>query len=380
MCDLETARSNLPRTFAAYERWRDAGLHKGAQIYIRFEDYDWADVALGEARDGQPMRRETPMIWLSASKPIAAVALAILWERGDLDLDDPIDLFVKEFGEKGKQDITLRHVLTHTGGFRLLNLGWPQATWEEVIERICNARPEPNWIVGETAGYHLASSWFMLGEVIRRIDGRPYGQFVREEIFERICMENSWVGMPEEVFDKKQNEIGILYNTESSKAESFPWHKRLYMTRTNPGANGCGPICELAYFYRMLAGRGHLWGKDILKAPTVEALTGLHRVGTYDKTFKTVLDWGLGFIINSQQYAGSGDDDPIVPYGYGRYASRRTFGHSGRRSSTAFYDPEHDLVVAFVVNGLPDEESHNRRTRDIVEAIYQDFGIAPRDD
>jgi CubicO group peptidase (beta-lactamase class C family) len=84
------------------------------------------------------------------------------------------------------------------------------------------------------------------------------------------------------------------------------------------------------------------------------------------------MDWGLGFIPNPAIYG-----DPDMPYAYGRHASRRAFGHSGYRSSTAFADPEHGLVVALAVNGTPSDEAHARRFRAILEAIYEDVGLAP---
>ena len=80
------------------------------------------------------------------------------------------------------------------------------------------------------------------------------------------------------------------------------------------------------------------------------------------------MDWGLGLIPDSKQY---GDD---VPYAYGRLCSRRTFGHSGYRSSTAFADPEHGLAVALAFNGLPADADHEARIRAVVEGIYGDSG------
>jgi CubicO group peptidase (beta-lactamase class C family) len=372
----------LPLTVEAYQRWRSEGLHSGGQFFVAKDGQIVADFALGEARAGVPMTVETPMIWLSATKPIAAVALAQLWERGLLEWDDPIARFVPEFGQRAKERITLRHALTHTGGFRLLNLGWPQASWEEVVDRICQAKPEPRWTLGETAGYHLASSWFMLGEVLRRVDGRRFEDYVRQEILEPLGMPGSRIGMSLEEAEAIQETVGVLHNTESRVATAFPWHKAPYLAHCNPGANGCGPIRELGRFYQMLLARGSLAGESgerrrILSPQSVEALTAPHRVGLYDKTFRAVLHWGLGFIVNAQPLVPEGDSETILPYGYGRLASRRTFGHSGRRSSTAFADPEHQLAVAFIVNGLPDEESHNRRTQDLTEAIYRDLGLAP---
>ena len=48
-----------------------------------------------------------------------------------------------EFAQKGKEGVTLRHVLTHTGGIRMLSVGWPEASWDEVLDTICRAKPEP---------------------------------------------------------------------------------------------------------------------------------------------------------------------------------------------------------------------------------------------
>jgi CubicO group peptidase (beta-lactamase class C family) len=99
-------------------------------------------------------------------------------------------------------------------------------------------------------------------------------------------------------------------------------------------------------------------------------MTGHHRVGVFDKTFKHVVDWGLGFVLQSNQY---GVD--TVPYNYGPHASPRTFGHSGSRSSVGFCDPEHGLVVACIFNGAPAEQQHNPRMRAVTTAIYEELGL-----
>jgi CubicO group peptidase (beta-lactamase class C family) len=120
----------------------------------------------------------------------------------------------------------------------------------------------------------------------------------------------------------------------------------------------------------LLAGGETPGGRRILRPETIHALTSRQRVGMYDQTFKHVIDWGLGFIVNSNRY---GID--TVPYGFGRYAGESTFGHNGFQSSTAFADPEHQLVVAVVCNGACGDAAHDRRMRAIDAAIYQDLGL-----
>jgi CubicO group peptidase (beta-lactamase class C family) len=139
----------------------------------------------------------------------------------------------------------------------------------------------------------------------------------------------------------------------------------------SPGGNGCGPVGQLARIYRMLAAGGAIDGRRILRPQTVEALVARHRVGMLDATFRTKLDWGLGFIVNSAHYG-----DPAVPYGYGPHAGPRTWGHSGARSSTAFHDPDAGLTVALAVNGMPDDQTHRLRFERLATAIYQDLHLA----
>ncbi len=117
---------------------------------------------------------------------------------------------------------------------------------------------------------------------------------------------------------------------------------------------------------------GGTWNdRRILSTPAVEALTTPNRVGMHDHTFDHVLDWGLGFICNSNRY---GPD--TVPYGYGPHASRRAFGHSGYRSVVAFADPEHRLAVALAFNGTPSNEAHEARIRAVLAGLYEDLGLA----
>jgi CubicO group peptidase (beta-lactamase class C family) len=234
-------------------------------------------------------------------------------------------------------------------------------------------KPEPRWVPGQKAGYHQASSWFILGEVIGRVDGRPFSAFVREEIFEPLGMTDCWIGMPPERyrFYKESGRIGALWNTEASPPSPHGWDSEARCARPHPGGNGYGPVRELGRFYEMLLGRGTLAGRRILSPQTVEALTARHRTGKVDATFKHVLDWGLGFILNSVQYGAE-----TVPYGYGHHASPRAFGHSGYRSSTGFADPESGLAVALVFNGTPANEAHERRIRAVVDAVFEDLGLA----
>ena len=364
--------TRLPRTLTEIDRTTTAGLQLGGQLYVSRGLEPIADLAFGEARPGESLDPGHLMLWLSATKPVAAIAIARLWENGLLDLDDRVAHHIPEFAAGGKEKVTIRHLLTHTGGLRMLNVGWPQEPTEAIVAKICARKLEPRWVPGEKAGYHLTSSWFILAELVRRLDGRAFQSYVRDEIFEPLGMVDSWIGMPRERFEAYGQRIAPTFNTEVDEPSSQGWESELRVTRPSPGGNGRGPMSELGRLYEALLNRGELDGFRLLSPQSVEALTTRQRVGLYDHTFKHMMDWGLGLIVNSLHY---GVD--TVPYGYGPHASRRTFGHSGYRSTVAFADPEHSLVVALAVNGTPTDAAHAARTGSLLGAIYEDLALAP---
>lgn len=361
--------SRLPRTLELLEAGRDR-LHLGGQLYVWLGGAPVADLAFGEARPGEPLERDALMLWLSSGKPVTAVAIARLWERGALRLDDPVARHIPEFGVGGKEGVTVRHLLTHTSGIRALGLGWPQRHWQQILRQICDRKLEPRWQPGRTAGYHLTSSWFVLGEIIQRSTGDAFPDHVRREIFEPLGMTDCWIGMPAEVYGEIAGRVAPMFDTSGEAPSPHDWTNEVQLTRPSPGANAVGPISQLARLYRMLLAGGELDGERLLTPQTVEAMTARQRVGLVDRTFRQVLDWGLGFVLDSTHYG-----ERMPAYGYGDHASSRTFGHSGYRSSTAFADPEAGLVVALAVNGTPAAPAHTERFHRLTTAIYEDLGL-----
>ena len=358
----------LPRTDAAITAGMRDGLHVGAQLYVSVNRQVVADVAFGEARRGVAMSSDTLMPWMSCSKPVGAVVLAQLRDRGVLDFDDRVAHHIPEFAANGKDAITLRHILTHTTGVQPPAPGWDERPWDEVIAAVCTAALRPDWPAGEKAGYSAATTWFILGEVVRRVDGRPYEQYVRDEIFEPLGMLDSWIGMPAERYRAYGDRIGLMPDTAKTPAVvPAPPADETAATQCRPGGGGRGPMRELARFYEMLLAGG----EEVLSIETVRELTARHRVGMFDNTFRHVIDWGLGFIVNSNRYG-----DQTVPYGFGRHASDAAYGHGGAQSSASFADPAHGLVVAIVWNGTPGEPKHQRRARETLTALYEDLGLA----
>lgn len=357
-------RQVLPRALAVIESGMEEGIHIGAQMYVSRYGKPVADFGVGASRKDVQMTPDTMMIWYSATKPVTAISVAQNWERGKFDLDDAVASYIPEFGVKGKDKITIRHILTHTGGFPRADKGKAFVLpWDSIIKLICDAELEEGWVPGQRAAYHGSASWFILGELIRRVDGRHFRDYVREEIFTRLGMDDCWVGLSPERLRAYGDRIGLMHLTRGGKLRQGPKDEHIEWVNNLciPGANGRGPMRQLGRFYEMLLLRGRRDDVRIVSPQAVEAFTSYHRVNMFDEAFKAVLPWGLGFNLDSIMY--------------GMYCSPRTFGHGGSLSSVAFCDPEHGLVAAMVFNGRPELQKHVLRLAKTSSAIYEDLGI-----
>ena len=345
------------------------GTQIGAQLYVSHAGCVVADLAIGDARAGVGMTSDTLMTWFSMTKAVTAVAVAQQWERGALDVDDPAARYLPELAAAGKGAVTIRHLLTHTAGLPNADAIRDGTPWRESradnLARIFAAPLE--YEPGTRAGYHAAAGMSLLGEIVARVSGVPYERYVREEIFLPLGMTDCWVGMPPEQYEAYGDRIGIMHVTASGSAEVLAGIDSVRATASPmPGANGRGPVRQLGRFYEMLLGRGTRDGVRILSPITVAAISARHRVGMVDETYGVVMDWGLGFVVDW--------------YATGRYSSPRAFGHGGHQSSVAFCDPERDLVVAVVCNGMPGRDRHQTRLDAISSAVYVDLGLARADD
>lgn len=355
------------RTIAAIHQGIAAGHHSAAQVYVSLRGSVLMDEAFADER-AHPFDRDSMLVWMSAGKPLAAVAMGQLVARGLASWDDPVIEYIAEFGQHGKAPIRIRHLLTHTAGFRGPMGSFEPGTWEDQIAKACALRLEPGWIPGQKAGYHPGSSWFILGELLRVIDGRPYDRYVREEIFLPLGQEHAWVGMNLRTYEAYGARLAPTHITDVAARNTVNKLNEPYaVTLPRPGANARGPIRSLGRVYEAVL--GWLQAESPMKA-IARDLVAHQRTGMMDHTFKCVLDWGLGFMLDSKQYADE------HPYGYGKHASPHTFGHSGNQCSCAFADPAHGLVVAWVCNGMPGDPVHDLRQRAINAAIYEDLGLA----
>lgn len=354
-------------TFASViEQGIDAGLHIGAQVSAVVDGQVVVDRAFGTAGSDVAMTEQPLALWLSAGKPVTAIAIMQCVDAGLLSLDDPVATHLPQFAAHGKERITIRHLLTHTAGLRLERFDETSDDWSQIIDAMCRARPEPRWQAGEKAGYHRAGTWYLLAEIVRSATGERFDRYVRQRLFEPMGMVDCWIGMPGDRID--QYTIAPMPTTNPGDVETgSPWTTSGQLARCKPASGLVGPANQIVRLYQMLLGGGQIDGQRMLSDQSVHAMTSRQRQGMKDHTFQAYVDWGLGLILDSKRYGRR-----RVPYGYGPRASDDTFGHGGNQSSVAFADPQHGLAAAIVFIGRPGERAHQQRLDDTLEALYAD--------
>ncbi|MCR9198188.1 MAG: beta-lactamase family protein [Planctomycetaceae bacterium] len=358
----------FPRLAAAIEQGVEKRLHTAVQVYVSLEGDILLDQGFGASLDARPIAADSIMLWRSAGKPVTAVAIMTLVERGELSLDSPLQQCLPEAAGPVGQ-LTLQDLLTHTSGLPLLNTGWPQSEWSDSLARILAAAPLDQTI----AAYQPQSTWFLLGEVLRRqLNVDSFDTALRQTVLAPFGMEDVWCGLPEATASALQHRLPDYYEREKGTLVASPYGGGRWLTTASPGGNLRGPVSQLGRFYEVLLQNGAgTDGRQLLQPATVQQMTQRHRTDRFDEVLQHVIDFGLGVIIDSGHH---GRD--TVPYGFSRYCSPRSFGHGGAQCSIGFCDPDRQLVVAWATNAFCGEGQHQRRNRAINEAIYEDLGLA----
>lgn len=389
--------TDLPRLHKAIEDGMASGLHIGAVVHVRRAGEVVADFAVGAASldPSSALRPDQKILWLSAGKPLTALAIGILSDRGQLRFQDPICEYIPDFAQHGKDAITIRHVLMQAHAYKPPRIDWPRLSRERIIEAICGAEMIRNGKPGEFAAYDPQTGWYLLSEIVARITGSPNHVFVKEELLAPLGCEDASIGMSADEWSAERDagQLVPLYDTTQSARERTnllkaapgdtaggtdavmprPWvgDDATRAEAHNPGGGSLGPARDLASIYQCLLNGGRAPdGTVILRESTVEEMTSRLRTGLKDHSFGQVVDWGLGFLVNSTRYGALAN-----PYGYGKHASDATFGHGGMQSSAGFADPENQLCGAIIFNGLPGEPKHQKRIDTAMTALYEDLAL-----
>lgn len=333
---------------------------RGAALCVQVAGETVVDIWAGMAgKDGlQPWHSDTIANLFSCTKPFAAVAALQLVGEGKLELDVPVVRYWPEFAMAGKHRITLRQLLSHQAGLPALRDMLPaEALYDWPAMTAALAAETPWWPLGEGHGYAPITYGWLIGELLRRVEGRGPGEVIVARTAKPLALDFH-IGLDDGEFERvanisrgkgnlgdaaAQRLLKVMMSEPTAMSTRSFTNPPSIMTSTNkpewrrmqqPAANGHGNARSLAGFYSgLLDGR-------LLESELLDEMTREHSIGL-DKTLLTSTRFGLGCMLDQPQLANA-------TYGLGP----RAFGHPGAGGSSGFADPERDLAFGFVTNNL----------------------------
>ncbi|KAM0294270.1 hypothetical protein HYE67_007929 [Fusarium culmorum] len=283
----------------------------GASITVNINDKVVVDIWGGhkDQERKEPWEENTIVNVFSSTKTVTSLAVLILVDRGMIDVNERVSKYWPEFGQNGKEDVLVRHLLSYASGVP----GWDEPlSMEDVYDLEKStpmlARQAPWWTPGTASGYHSLTYGHLLGELIRRVSGKSLREFVATEIagplgadFQIGASENTWdrvapIVPPEASgimadFDVKSVQGRTLLNPpiDPNYANSEGWRKAEI-----GAANGHANSRSLVRIMSAITLGGETAGKRILKEKTVKLIFEEQQSGE-DLVMKIPLRLGIGF-------------------------------------------------------------------------------------
>jgi CubicO group peptidase (beta-lactamase class C family) len=348
----------------------------------RFEDY----VGLQDLESAKPITADTIYRIYSMSKVVTCVAALMLYERGLFLLNDPLEEYLPEFKypkvyrmtEKGEKYITsatrsirIKDLFTMTSG--LTYEGDGNETEREVKkvmqllrrDNTFNVRKLSEALAKIPLAFDPGTEWRyglshdVLGALIEVLSGKTFGEFLSEEIFQPLSMNDTFFKIP----DEKKHRLCSLYvrNEEGSLLKNTRLDEQ-YQPGTLFESGGAGLLSTLSdysTFAHMLANGGELDGVRILGRKTVELMSTNHltsdQLSFYNWDYLAGYGYGLGVRTMKSPAAG------------GSNSSIGEFGWSGLAGTWVLIDPKEKLSAVYMQQMMPNLEAyHQPRLRNVI--------------
>ena len=383
---FERVREEFERNFA--ERGE-----LGAAVCVMIDGEPVVDLWGGVADRGteEPWTEPTTVVVFSSTKGMTALGAHILGDRGKLDFDAPVSRYWPEFAKGGKADVPVRMLLNHQAGLAAWRDDLPDGAlydWAFAVDRL--AEQEPYWEPGSQVGYHGITFGYLVGELVRRVDGRTIGKFLEEEVADPLGID-LWIGLPQERESQVAKTILFDFTGDTDSpfmqfVAAFPdsvtarlqlntggWlgSQELIDTRAShaaeiPAANGITNARGLATMYAPLSREGSLGDVRLVAQESIPRMRYVSSRTGRDAAALVSTAFSLGF-MKSWDNRNLGDGMSII---FGEDA----FGHAGLGGSIGFADPSCRLSFSYVMNRHGPGTGINARGQSLVDATYQILG------
>lgn len=279
----------------------------------------------------------------SLTKVVATTPVILrLCEEGYFRLDDALSRFIPEFGQGGKDKITLRHLLTHTSGLPDHIRFWEKGLFgDDIIADIC-ALPLGESVVGLKVVYSDLG-FIMMGELVRVLTGKTVAELAREIVFERLGMTETCfkpdpslrhrIAATEYRADLGKIMWGEVHDENALALGGVAGHAGLFST-----------VWDTCKYAAMWLGEGQLNGTRILSSSTVRTAIQEHAAAGERR--------GLGWMLKSPTFSSGGD-----------FISDRAYGHTGFTGTSLWCDPDAGVGIVLLTNRVHAGRASNAAIR-----------------
>jgi CubicO group peptidase (beta-lactamase class C family) len=342
----------------------------GARVAIILDGVTEVDLWAGHttAERDVAWSADTLVCCMSVSKGVTALAAHVLADRGLLDYDAPVAHYWPEFAANGKAEITVRDALSHRASLAIIDGAehGDALDWDLFTSKIANQAP--NWSPRSDETYHSVTYGFIVGEIVRRVDGRPIERFIHDELvgplgadFVLGCDGDDLARVAPQI-PNPDNELmngGLVNEQTAAMFRPMPGDPDYrfapgYLQMINPSGSGVSHALGLARMFAPLACGGEFNGHRLL-SPTTIAAACEEQWHHPDSLFGNDFRVTLGLLLH-------------IPFNY--FGREGNVGSAGAGGYTVFADPERHLSFAYTPNryttgfGLGDE------SRRLIDSLY----------
>lgn len=311
-----------------------SGRSLGQAVAVVVEGHIAAHLWCGHA---DPARRrawaaDTMVCLFSASKPLAALCVLKLLERGRVELDAPLARYWHEFAQGGKGAITVRHALAHLAGVPIAESAAANAVYDRAALARAIELQHPLWPAGSQLCFHSFTYGVLCGELIRRVDGRSLPRFFRDEFAQPFELDLAF-----ELDEREQRRCADMVLPEDNPLfrmmtdpsttlgrswRPMPWaelNSSRFRACDFPSIAGHGSALGLARLYGALACGGALGDRTMLDPDIVREM--LREQRHQDDAFMGApVRMGLGFMLHSEVFRFTGSVQSFAQPGLGGIA------------------------------------------------------------
>jgi len=323
----------------------------------------WGSFCDVEERDN-PVGPDVVHMLYSFSKGVTSTLVVSAEADGLFDYDDSVHEYIPEFRKKGKDVVTVRHLLTHSAGLPSVPASHAlgEEAWQRNLQALCEAELE--WPPGSRTAYHGWQGMFLAAEVVRRVTGM--------QSWETICQERLFkpLGTDSFTFEAPPPSATVSL-TPQPKELPCPVTPQRFGLMGHPGGGCFGTIHDMLKLLQLHLQDGVWVGKQLISTKALRAMRKVQfaqEIAAAKKRKESPAHeyWGLGWLLRG--------DTKRHWFGFGKRLSPKAFGHAGIDTVMGIADPERELCLAFLTTHSPPTqemtvEIRNGVTDRIAEAV-----------